>query len=229
LRHAAGCVVAGSGCRTAAFGPARNASKHDGVAAVGAPAFQCLVLARQRALEQVSGKVCTGSAASIRGPRMQSFGQDPVPVAGCRLRTTAVSVSDFLGVVSEGQVPTYTRRSLRRPRPTPMGRVQALPSVQRAAAKRSIPAGGNRTKLVRPELTYVRVQWAARVLNSKCIHPRLPELRARVAQSDQPIAGRCGWSPNSRLALSSGHQPADPLWQQYGNGAGPENKKVSRR
>ena len=48
---------------------------------------------------------CSGSAAPVRGPRMQSFRRDPLPVAGGHPRTTAVAVAGCLGGVIESQVP----------------------------------------------------------------------------------------------------------------------------
>ena len=54
---------------------------------------------------------------------MESFSRDPVPVDGCQPRTTAVAVADFLGGLNEGQVPSNTGRSVRKPPPAAMGRV----------------------------------------------------------------------------------------------------------
>ena len=49
--------------------------------------------------------VVDGSAAPVRGVRLQSFSRDPLAVDGGHLRTTAVAVAGLLGGVMEGQVP----------------------------------------------------------------------------------------------------------------------------
>jgi len=45
-----------------------------------------------------------GTAASVRGYRMQPLGPEFVAIVGRYVRTTAVDITDFVGGVSEGQV-----------------------------------------------------------------------------------------------------------------------------
>jgi len=57
------------------------------------------------ALQKDALNASNGSAASVRGYRMQSLGQALVAIVGWHVRTTAVVITDFVGGVGEAQVP----------------------------------------------------------------------------------------------------------------------------
>jgi len=128
-----------------------------------------------------------GSAAPVRGLRMQSFSRDPLPGDGGHPRTTAVSVADLLGGVIEGQVPGLTGRSQRnRPR-AGMGRFDTL------SMARSGPSGFNPSTAMEATARNSRVRSATP--NGLCSPERLPSWSFRTGVRTLPTgpAQRTAW------------------------------------
>jgi len=62
--------------------------------------FRCMAALQKDALN-----ASNGSAASVRGYRMQPLDPELVAIVGRHVRTSAVVITDFVGGVGEGQVP----------------------------------------------------------------------------------------------------------------------------
>ena len=136
------------GCARSGSRPKSSSARRSGRSSAGPPPGKGLLRARVEAVDVFSSLRCGsclwhrneadyaaderppskamtdgyGSAATVRGFRMQSLGRYLSQIGDRHRRTTALAVPNFLGAFGEGQVAGYTGRSLKKPWPTPMGR-----------------------------------------------------------------------------------------------------------